>query len=147
LIETRFARGIAGFINILAETLVREGRLDEASDAIAEAMRYEAQQGVRLRRPELMRIEAKILQRAGSPARAEKLFSSALDEAHAMNALSYELRIATDLATLYLETGRSDDATGLLLPIYRRFSEGFATRDLRAADATLRRARSSLTTS
>lgn len=71
LIETRFVRGIAGFINILADILVREGRLDEASDAIAEAMRYEAQQGVRLRRPELMRVEATILHRAGSSARAE----------------------------------------------------------------------------
>lgn len=141
LIETRFVRGIAGFLNVLAEILVREGRLDEASDAIVEAIRYEGQQGVRLRRPELMRVEAQILQQAGSPVRAESLFRNALDEAHAIDALSYELRIATDLATLYLETGRSDEATGLLLPIYRRFGEGFATRDLMAADKLLQRAR------
>jgi hypothetical protein len=95
----------------------------------------------------LMRIEAQILQRAGSPAQAESLFRSALDEAHALGALSYELRIATDLAIHYLEAGRSDDATGLLLPVYRRFNEGFATRDLMAADGVLRRARGSLTTS
>lgn len=147
LIRTRFVRGIGGFINILAEVLVREGRLDEASDAIAEAMRYEAQQGVLLRRPELMRIEAQILRQTGSPARAEKLFRDALEEAHATAALSYELRIATGLATHYLETGRSDEATGLLLPVYRRFTEGFSTRDLMAADDVLRRARRSLTTS
>ncbi len=147
LIETRFFRGIAGFITVLAETLVREGRLDEASDAIAEAMRYEAQQGVRLRRPELMRVEAKILQRAGSPARAESLFGNAIEEAHAIDALSYELRIANDLATHYLETGRSDEAAGLLLPLYRQFGEGFATRDLIAADGLIRRARGSLTIS
>ena len=141
LIETRFVRGIAGFLNILAELLVREGRLDEASDALTEALLHETQQGVRLRKSELMRVEAQILYRTGSPARAERLFQSALDEAHAIDALSYELRIATDLAALYLETGRRDDATGLLLPVYRRFSEGFATRDLLAADAILRRAR------
>ncbi len=141
LIETRFVRGVAGFLNVLAETLVREGRLDDASDAIAEAIRHEGQQGVRLRRPELMRVEAQILKRAGSSARAESLFRSALDEAHATGALSYELRIATDLATHYLETGRSDEATGLLLPVYRRFGEGFATRDLMAADRLLQRTR------
>lgn len=147
LIETRFVRGIANFISVLAEILAREGRLDEAGDAIAEAMRYEAQQGLRLRRPELMRVEARLVLRAGSPARAESLLLSALDEAHALDALSYELRIATDLAAHYLETGRSDEATGLLLPIYRRFSEGFATRDLKAADQLLRRARGSFTIS
>ena len=70
-----------------------------------------------------------------------KHFRSALDEAHAFDALSYELRIATDLAALYMETGRPDEATGLLLPVYRRFGEGFATRDLMTADAILRRAR------
>lgn len=141
LIECRFVRRISGFLGILAETLVREGRLDEASETVAEAMRYEARHSEKLSRPELMRIEALILQRSGSHVQAENLFRSALDEAHALSALAYELRIASDLATLYLEIDRPGDALALLSPVYQRFGEGFATKDLLAADNLLRRAR------
>src|SRR4029078_12835021 len=100
---SRFVQRVAGCIGILAEMLVREGRLDEASDAIAEAMRYEAQQDERWCRSELMRVEALVLIRAGYHARAERLLLSALDEARAIKALSYELRIASELGARYLQ--------------------------------------------
>ncbi|WP_428662737.1 ATP-binding protein [Reyranella sp.] len=140
IIESRFVQRVAGCIGILAESFVREGRLDEASDAIAEAMRYEAQLGERWCRSELMRIEALVLDRAGYHERAEELLLSALDEAHVIKALSYELRIATDLAAHHARTNRSDEAMSLLSPVYRRFNEGFATRDLMAASRLLQRA-------
>ena len=140
IIDSRFVQRVAGCIGILAEMLVREGRLDEASDAIAEAMRYEAQQDERWCRSELMRVEALVLNRAGYHARAERLLLSALDEARAIKALSYELRIASELAARYLQTNRSDEAMALLSPVYRRFNEGFATRDLTVAFRLLQRA-------
>lgn len=140
IIDSRFVMRLAGCIGVLAETLVREGRLDEASDAITEAVRYRARLGERWCRSELMRIEGLVLARAGYPVRAERLLLDALDEAHAIRALSYELRIASDLASHYLGVDRPDKAVALLSPVHGRFTEGFATRDLRTAARLLQRA-------
>jgi predicted ATPase len=48
-----------------------------------------------------------------------------------------ELRSATDLARLWHQQGRASPARDLLAPIYTRFTEGFATADLKAAEALL----------
>jgi predicted ATPase len=47
------------------------------------------------------------------------------------------LRAATSLARLLPDQGRSAEALALLRPVYNRFTEGFATADLRAAKALL----------
>ena len=49
----------------------------------------------------------------------------------------WELRAATSLARAWLDLGRRDDARELLAPIYRWFTEGFETADLKAAKALL----------
>jgi len=89
---------------------------------------------------ELLRIRGElILKGDGSQAaaKAEEQFLSALDLAHRQGALSWELRAATSLARLLGNQGRSADATALLQPVYGRFTEGFATADLKAAKALL----------
>ncbi len=48
-----------------------------------------------------------------------------------------ELRCATGLARLWHQQGRTEPARELLAPIYRRFTEGFDTADLRAARTLL----------
>ncbi|CAN1722195.1 putative transcriptional regulator [Hyphomicrobium sp. 1Nfss2.1] len=131
---------IAMKVGILADALARRGRLSEAGDAIAEAFRHQERQGERWCRSELQRIEASILHRAGEHARAEQALESALGEARAIEARSFELRIATDLASHFVDIGRCDDAVGILQPVYRRFSEGLETRDLMAAAEILYRA-------
>jgi len=68
---------------------------------------------------------------------AEEEYLSALDCARSQGAVSWELRAATSLARLRRDQGRSADAKGLLEPVYERFTEGFATTDLRAARALL----------
>jgi predicted ATPase/DNA-binding winged helix-turn-helix (wHTH) protein len=143
MIDSRFVMRVAGCLGILAERLAHEGRLDEANHTIDEAMRYEARLGERWCRSELMRIEGFILDRGGDHARAERLLLRALDEAQAVKAMSYELRIASDLAARYVRTGRAGEAMAVLSPVYGRFSEGFATRDLTEAAGLLRRARGS----
>jgi hypothetical protein len=57
--------------------------------------------------------------------------------AHSQGALSWELRCATSLARLRRDRARSEEAHELLAPVYDRFTEGFATVDLRVARALL----------
>lgn len=131
---------IAMKFGILADALARRGRLDEASDAIAEAFRHQERQGERWCRSELQRVEASIFYRAGERSRAEQALESALGEARAVEAKSFELRIATDLAAHFVEADRREDAVRILQPTYRSFSQGFATSDLVAAGKLLHRA-------
>jgi predicted ATPase len=89
---------------------------------------------------ELLRLKGELLLLRGAPgaaAAAEGHFRQALDWARRQGALSWELRAATSLARLLRDQGRSADATALLQPVYDRFTEGFATADLKAAKALL----------
>jgi predicted ATPase len=53
--------------------------------------------------------------------------------------LSWELRAATSLARLLRDQNRSTEAIALLTPIYKRFTEGFETADLKTAKALIDR--------
>jgi predicted ATPase len=89
---------------------------------------------------ELLRIKGELILKGdgfGAAARAEEEFLSALDWARRQGALSWELRAATSLAQLLRDQGRAADAAALLQPVYERFTEGFATADLKAATALL----------
>jgi predicted ATPase len=70
-------------------------------------------------------------------ATAESHFRRAVDLAHQQGALSWELRAATSLARLWRDQARSKEAHELLAPVYDRFTEGFATADLRAAKSLI----------
>ena len=89
---------------------------------------------------ELLRVKGELVVlrgKSGAAVTAEGHFRQALDLAHQQGALSWELRAATSLARLLNDQDRSADATALLQPVYNRFTEGFATADLRAAKALL----------
>jgi predicted ATPase len=89
---------------------------------------------------ELLRIKGQLFlvrPNRGAAAQAEKLFLSSLDRAGQQGALSWELRTATSLARLWKERRRLTEARSLLMPIYARFTEGFATADLRSAKTLL----------
>jgi hypothetical protein len=89
---------------------------------------------------ESLRVKGELFLLQGAPgavATAEDHFRQALDWARRQGALSWELRAATSLARLLQGQGRSADALTLLQPIYDRFTEGFATADLKAAKALL----------
>ena len=101
--------------------------------------RIKQRQGERWCRPELQRVDASVLFYSGEPLRAEKRLQQGLAEARAMGALTFELRIATDLAAHWIATGRRVKAARLLAPIYQKFTEGFETQDLVAASCLLQR--------
>jgi len=84
-----------------------------------------------------LRIKGAILMQCVDPdlARAEEHFLQSLDWARRQDALSWELRTATSLARLWRIQGRAAEARTDLAAVYDRFSEGFATTDLRAAKA------------
>ena len=64
-------------------------------------------------------------------------FERALAVARGQQAKSWELRAAMSMAQLWRDQGKSDDARDLLAPIHGRFTEGFATLDLKKARALL----------
>ncbi len=53
--------------------------------------------------------------------------------AHRQQANTWALRAAMALSRLWIQQGKHAEARDLLLPIYHRFTEGFDTADLQAA--------------
>ena len=91
--------------------------------------------------PELMRLRGETLLLtvdAMSAGEAESEFQTALDLARMQTALSWELRITTSLARLRYQQGHDEAAYETLAPVLGRFSEGFDTADLIAAQILLR---------
>ena len=130
-----------GFLNILAEGLVRAGELTRSIDVVDEALGLSAEApGNRWCIAETLRIKSELLRETRSghsiPA-AEACLHQALVVAREQGALFWELRAALSLARLLREQGRSADALALLQPVYGQFTEGLDTDDLKAAKALL----------
>jgi predicted ATPase len=60
-----------------------------------------------------------------------------LDIARNQQAKSFELRTATNLARLWQQQGKRQEAHNLLAPIYNWFTEGFDTAALKDAKALI----------
>jgi predicted ATPase/DNA-binding winged helix-turn-helix (wHTH) protein len=128
------------FTFLMAEALGRAGQIADGLAATEEAIVPAERTEERWVIAELLRIRGELLLLQGgpgAPATAEDHFRQALDWARRQGALSWELRAATSLARLLSDQHRSADATALLQPVYDRFTEGFATADLKAAKALL----------
>jgi predicted ATPase/DNA-binding winged helix-turn-helix (wHTH) protein len=127
-------------LGVLAEGLAGLGRLTEALATIDQALARADHGGECWYVSELLRIKGELLLlEAGhqSIAAAEGCFSEALEVARQQGALFWELRCATSSARLWRDQARSKDAHELLAPVYDRFTEGFATSDLRVAKALI----------
>jgi predicted ATPase len=119
----------------LAEGLATAGQLDEALAVIGNAI-AEIEAGTETSQfPELLRVQADILVSMPSTDEvlAEALIMRALAEARRQCALAWELRTAMTLARLRVKQGRGQEGRELLSSVYARFTEGFETRDLKAA--------------
>jgi predicted ATPase len=69
--------------------------------------------------------------------RAQSLLDNALTIARSQSARSLELRAARDLADLWRDRGKRDEARELLASVCGWFTEGFGTLDLKEAKALL----------
>jgi len=125
----------AFFRGELASVLASSGRLDEGLVEIDAALRYAEESESLWCMPEILRIKGELVERrSGTEGNAaEEWFIRARDLANRQHALSWELRAAISLARFWRDRHRAADARELLEGVYRRFTEGFDTADLRAA--------------
>ena len=124
----------------LALALAGTGRLNEALVALDDAMATEGADGRGWFAPELLRIKGEVLlqQAADQLALAvEDCFTQAAQMAREQDALFWELRIALSVARLRVRQGRRHEARASLASVYDRFTEGFATADMKAARTLL----------
>ncbi len=125
---------------LLAEALGRAGHIAEGLATIEEAIARSERTEEYWAMAELLRVKGELLLLQGAPevaAAAEDHFRQALDWARQQGALSWELRAATSLARLLRNQGGHADAIACLRPVYDRFTEGFGTADLTAAQRLL----------
>jgi predicted ATPase len=124
---------------MLAESLRKIARHDDAVAALGLGLAVAEQHGEHSYDAELHRLRAEILLDMDGDAveEAEALFSRSLEIARLQEAKGFELRAAAGLARLWQRQGKRDAARALLAPVYSWFTEGFATRDLIGAKALL----------
>jgi predicted ATPase/DNA-binding winged helix-turn-helix (wHTH) protein len=130
------------FMGALAEGLAGLGRLDEALDAVDDAVASAGHgaQGQVWYVPELLRVKGELLlrqQAEGAGAAAEACIDQAAEMAREQGALLWELRISLSLARWRVTQGRLAGALRVLAPVYERFTEGFRTTDMRSATELL----------
>ena len=124
----------------LAEALGAVGEITEGLVSIEVALSRCERNGERWYMADLLRIRGELMLRSNDPQaflKAETEFSSSLQWARRQGALSWELRTASSLARLWRDQDRVTEARALLGSVYGRFTEGFATADLRAARGLL----------
>jgi hypothetical protein len=120
----------------LAQGLAMMGRLDQALLTIDRTIARLERQG-ELFLPELQRIRGEVLEKTADERGAEEAFWRSIELADQQSALSWRLRASMSLARLHSRQGRREEAREALSGTYARFSEGFDTADLKAAERLL----------
>jgi class 3 adenylate cyclase/tetratricopeptide (TPR) repeat protein len=139
--------GLGFYLAFLAEAQMLAGAFDEALTSAEEG--FAAGPEERVDHPHLLYLRGEIqLRRSASEqlgkdrARdclqlAEQNFRQAMEVARQIRAKSFELRAATSFGRMLKSLGRTTEARELLAPLYRSFTEGFDTADLKEAKALL----------
>jgi class 3 adenylate cyclase len=121
----------------LAQATALSGEPAAALRLIDEGMGMMEAVGHHQYEPEFYRIRGIALREQNDVAGSQAAFAEALCSARRRQMKAYELRAATDLARLWGEEGRREEARELLAPLYGWFTEGFDTPDLKEAKALL----------
>jgi predicted ATPase len=127
-------------LSYLARAYADLGNFDDAWRCIVEAMTAVETTKERWFEAEINRIAGEIALLLPEPdaAQAEAHFDRALSVARRQQAKSWELRASMNLARLWRDQGKMQQARELLAPVYGWFTEGFDTRDLKETKALLR---------
>jgi len=124
---------------LLAEAYGKEGQTEEGLRVVTEELDRVHITGGRFYESELHRIKGELLGTQAVPdeEQAEGSFQEAIAVARSQSAKSLELRAAMSLSRLWQRQGKKVEARNSLAEIYRWFTEGFDTADLKAAKALL----------
>ena len=124
---------------LLAEAHSQMGRYETGLTLLTEALAVTNHTEERRWEAELHRLKGELLLHLPSDnaTEAEACFQQSLDIARNQQAKSWELRAATSLARLWQQQDKRQDAYDLLAPVYKWFTEGFDTADLKEAKALL----------
>ena len=122
----------------LAESYLRAGRSEDASNALAEAFAAMEKTGERWYEPELHRLsgEVALISNPGAFDEAERCFRTAIEMARARGVKLWELRSAASLAVVLSKQDRTNEAIEALTPIHSSLSETDCV-DMRRAKSIL----------
>lgn len=137
--ESRYELLTTAFNLTLAEGLTLVGRTSEALALIDDTLASVHANGDMYNLPELLRVKARALRSAPEQPtqEAEGCLTQSLEWSRRQGARGWELRTAMDLARLWMETSRTQQARVLLRNVLGSYEEGFDTADLRDASALL----------
>jgi len=137
--QAKFVQYLTAFLLAQAEGLAQAERVDQAREAINEALARVERSNERWCLPELLRIQGELASlQTASQSEAEKYYNQAIDLARKQGALSWVLRATTSLARLYQIQGRPAKGRDLLEPVLQMFTEGLASHDVNSAAMLLR---------
>jgi predicted ATPase len=125
------------FLSILADAAVRAAAIDVGLAAVEEGFEHAERTLEGGFVGELHRARGELLLLGGNADAAEQSFREALAYTRKQAARSFELRAATGLARLRVQTGRAGEARAELEPVLLAFDEGHETADLAAAASLL----------
>jgi class 3 adenylate cyclase/tetratricopeptide (TPR) repeat protein len=108
-----------------------------ALQAVAEALSWAEQTHERWMNPELWRIKGDIRRLAADFHGAEACYLRSIEWAKQQGSRMFELRSTTSVARLRCDLRKLADAREILIPIYKGFTEGFDTLDLKQAKELL----------
>lgn len=130
---------MAYYQSVLAENLAKCGRFEAALSIIHAARDRAQEKNDRWCMPEVLRINASILANVGRTREAKGLLLESIGYSQGIGALSWRLRAANDLASIWVGESRIEDARRVLTDVFNEFDEGFETRDLAIAADLLAR--------
>jgi predicted ATPase len=126
------------YLCMLAEVYARTSQAEAGLQVLAKAKDLVLRNGEYLWEAELDRVEGELHRVRRAPAEdVEVCFTRSIAKARQQSAKSLELRAAISLARLWRDQSKRTEARDLLAPVYRWFTEGFETADLKEAKALL----------
>jgi predicted ATPase len=129
--------GYPHFQALLGEACLKAGDSKLGLTSVKRALDTALESGDRLVEAELLRLQGEFKLLEGELGMAERLFEDAFEVASSQNALAFELRTAMSMHRLGLQRGDQDKTRKTLERVFKRFSEGFDTQDLREASELL----------